>query len=339
MFNSLYNLYKNNSHKSPLEDFTTEGFANILIMHPEILNAFCLDFLKLPVDIYTVKTQYYQALNTEDANCIVDLVLIGDKHVCFIENKVESSEGYMQLERYMAALNLHHQHKKKYLQYCTKYADYKNVITNGICFNQFRWYQIAEFLKTYRESPLIISFLGFLNTYKMSQDNTLKSENFVAMENLRKTIEIAEFHIDNSKQKFIEYFGRSALNKNMNWDQIKSHNRVCYYVENVLNSPTKKGSEILYAIDFDDLKLTTQIYFDRNHEYFKNLDEIQLSGNLKKTHFENGTAIQIKEDLGKYLNNVNSDKDIQEWFIESFEQLNDFIKDNSELNWTLRSNL
>ena len=333
MFNNLYNLYRNNSHKSPLEDFTTEGLANILKMYPKILNTFCLEFLELPEDDYKVETQYYQALNSDDANCIVDLVLIGGQHICFIENKVESSEGFKQ--RYIAALKLHHGGKVMYLRYCTKYADPKTIEEEDICFSQFRWYQIAKFLKPNEENPIIKSFLEFLNTYKMSQDNTLKSENLVAMENLRKTVEIAEFHIDNSKPYFIKLFGSTSLNKNFNWDQIKDKNRICYYADKVLASESGKWSEILFAIEFNNLKMVSQIYVDRNHESFKAFNSLQMPEGLTKTEFDSGTAIQLKEDLGKYLNNANADKDIQDWFATSFEKLHVFIKSNSELNWSL----
>lgn len=335
MFNNLYKLFKNSSHKTPLEDFTTEGFANILKMFPEIRDAFCINFLQLPADNYSIETQYYQALNTEDPNCRVDLVIIGERHVCFIENKVESSEGFRQLLRYISALKKHHSDKKKYLRYCTKYADPKKIEADSICFDQFRWYQIAKFLKTYEENLLVKSYLEFLNVNKMSQDNTLKSENLITMENLRKTIEIAESHIDNSKDLFVEKFGHSPLNKNMNWDQIKSHNRVCYYVENVLKSETNKESEILYAVEFDNLKLISQIYLERNHEYFKAINKIQLPENFIKIQFDSGTAIQLNEDLGKFLNDVNADKLIQIWFTSSFEQLQNFIHRNSDLNWNI----
>ncbi|MDO1514348.1 hypothetical protein Q2T41_16965 [Maribacter confluentis] len=335
MFNSLYNLFRNNSNKSPLEDFTTEGFANILKMYPEILSVFCVEFLELPEDNYSIETQYYQALISGDTNCIVDMVFIGKQNVCFIENKVESSEGFKQLERYVSALHLHHSGKNMYLKYCTKYADPKTVENVGVFFSQFRWYQIAKFLRSFEGNPLVKSYLEFLNNYKMSQDNTLKSENLVAMENLSKTIEIAEFHIDNSKPQFIELFGYTSLNKNFNWDQIKAKNRICYYVDSALPSISGQWSEILYAIEFNNLKMIVQIYLDKNHESFNSINEITITGDFVKTEFDSGIAIQLKEDLGKYLNNSNADKEIQAWFVDSFKQLYSFIENHRELNWTI----
>ncbi|WP_192877695.1 PD-(D/E)XK nuclease family protein [Arenibacter hampyeongensis] len=335
----LIHLFNKNQigGRTPLEDFNTEAFANILKMYPEICDDFCKNFLQLPEDRYSIKTQYHQAINTVDPNCIIDLVFIGEKNVCYMENKVESTEGHKQLLRYVLALNEHHPEKQKYLIYCTKHSDPKVIDEKGFFFNQFRWYQIAKFLKSFKENPLIKSYLEFLSTYKMSQDNTLKSENLIAMENMRKTIEIAEFHIENSKYHFIKKFGYTSLNKNFNWDQIKLNNRVCYYVEKALNSVTGKWSEILYSIDFDNLKMIVQIYVDKQHECYKSFNNLISSKNLNKVEFEFGSAIQLQEDLGKFLNNEHADILIQEWFIESFNQLQKFIEENNELDWNLNT--
>ncbi|MCB0462833.1 MAG: PD-(D/E)XK nuclease family protein [Flavobacteriaceae bacterium] len=339
MFLDLIQLYRKNQNigKIPLEDFNTEVFANILKMYPKVCEDFCLNFLKLPLDNYIIKTQYHQFIASQKPNCIIDLVLIGDSNICFLESKVESIEGDEQLLRYEMALIENHSEKGKYLLYCTKYSDPKKVdlIRNTVSFNQIRWYQIAKFLKQYKENPIIKSYLEFLNQYKMSQDNTLKSENLIAMENMRKTIEIVEFHIENSKHAFIELFGGTSLNKNANWDQIKDKNRVCYYKDNILKTEKNAWSEILYAIEFGELKMTSQIYVDKNHESYQDFVDLKVPENFKKVEFDFGAAIQLQEELGKYLNNIYADKHIQDWFIDSFKQIKSLINTN-ELQWNLK---
>ncbi len=336
MFNSLYKLYRNSSIKNPLEDFNTESFAGILKMHPDICAAFCSGFLNLPEEEYTVDTQYFQDIPNEP-NCFIDLVFIGDTNVCFVENKVESSEGDKQLERYAKALIKHHDGKGKYLRYCTKYSDPKDISIDihkgNVDFSQFRWYEVAKFLQTFEDKPVVNLYLEFLKEHKMAQDNTLRSDNLIAMESMRKTIEIVEFHVDNSKPEFTERFGKVDYNKNFNWDQIRNHNRIVYSVEKVLLSKTGKLSEILYGIKFENLKMFTRVLVNKEHEHFTTYVNLGNSSGFEKIEYDIGTVFQLEEDLGRFLNNENADKEIQDWFTNSFEKLDVFITQDKELPW------
>ena len=58
MFKDLYQLFNShrNSNRTPLEDFNTEAFANILKLYPAILNEYVVGFLQLPEGEYKVKT-------------------------------------------------------------------------------------------------------------------------------------------------------------------------------------------------------------------------------------------------------------------------------------------
>ncbi|WP_170863202.1 PD-(D/E)XK nuclease family protein [Pseudozobellia thermophila] len=316
-----------------MEDYTTEALAGLLQMFPGITNEFCAGFLKLPEDNYEVLTQQHFVLSSDDPNCIIDLVLAGKNTICFVEHKVESGEGKNQLLKYTIALNEHFAKKVKHLRYCTKYADPKSLSDEGIVYAQFRWYEVAKFLQAFDNNPLVKSFLEFLKNNKMAQDNTIKSDNLIAMESMRKTIEIIEFHIENSKPEFVRKFGKVKYNKNFNWDQIRNHNRIVYSVEDVLKSKTGKLSEILYGIKFENLKMITRVLVAKEHEHFTTFIDLDNSPEFKKIEYDIGTVFQLEEDLGRFLNNQNADKEIQDWFTGSFEKLYDFISQNKRLPW------
>tara|TARA_R100000306_G_C4379381_1_gene143442 strand:- start:4280 stop:5302 length:1023 start_codon:yes stop_codon:yes gene_type:complete len=340
MFLDLINLYNKNGegNRIPLEDFNTECFANILRLYNELNQDFIENFLHLDNDEYLIKTQVRKTL-PDCTNCIIDLVFEGNKNVCFIENKIESSEGLEQLERYGKVLDLHYNKLRKHLCYCTKYSDLKNKKGEytKYNFNQFKWFEIANFLRKYqKDNPLIKEYLNFLNYYKMGQDNTIKAENLLSMENMLKTIEIIEFHIDNCKPEFIELFGYNNLNKNSNWDQLKSHNRFCYYNIPILNSSINAWSEVLYSIDLNSLKLNCQIFVRRNHELYSEFTKLKVPNpNIQIFESEFGFGYYLAEDLGKHLNNINSDSEIKDWFIKSFLAIKDLIMDNPQLNWRI----
>lgn len=340
MFLDLINLYNknNNSNRTPFEDFNTECFANILRLYENIKIDFITNFLQLPDDNYSIHTQLKKDL-PEDPNCIIDLVFIGERNICFIENKVESQEGWEQLLRYGKVLDIHYKELKTHLVYCTKYSDLKNK--NGeyskYNFKQYKWFEVAKFLRKYQiTNPLINEYLIFLNSYKMAQDNTIKAENLLSMENMLKTIEVAEFHIDNCKQEFTDLFGYFSLNKNSNWDQLRDNNRFCHYKEGILNSPVKAHSEVLYSIEFSTLQLRSQIYVNSNNLQFKEFKNMNYDNNIFRTQdFGSGFCFYLSTDLGKFLNNNNSDLEIKAWFTESFVLLDNLIKSNPKLDWNI----
>ena len=205
MIQDLYHLYKKNgySNRIPLEDFNTEVFAGILKLYPVIKNDI-ISFLGLPEDDYAITTQLkYKLKDTQD--CIIDLVLNGVNNICFIESKVNSSEGWEQLNRYCVALDTYHKNKECFLIYCTKYSEPKTISTHH--FTQIRWYQIAKCLKKYcYNNPTVNDYYNFLKLHKMAQDNTITTDTIISMENYRKTFEIINHHVELSLPIFQNIF-------------------------------------------------------------------------------------------------------------------------------------
>lgn len=337
MFQELYKLYKtrNQSNRIPLEDFNTEAFAGILKLHETVADRF-YSFLGLPPDDYLIKTQaFYQH---ELLDCFVDLILIGTNNVCFIENKVESSEGFEQLKRYSEVLDREFPNQDKYLIYCTKYSDLKNESGeyNPYNFKQIRWYEIAKILKEFQvQIPLVKDYLKFLTFHKMAQDNTIKVENLLSLENMHKTIEIMQFYLNQSKPDFDALFWTPNRDRNFQWAQINQHNRIAFNSILVLFSKSDKVSEILYSIEFESSQLNVQIYLDKHHEQIETFKNVAKDAEgLSFVELPFGCALIIREDLGKFLNNEDSDKLIRNWFNEQFLKVKDFVEQTSDqLEW------
>lgn len=194
MLDQLLSLYKKHRTKTPLEDFTTEVFVGLLNMEDDIKDSFINDFLKLPKDDYRLKTQMKYSLK-DDTDCIVDFVIESDNRICFIENKVNSKEGYRQLERYGKVLETFMENDfDTKLFYCTKYFDNKTYEEHA--FQQIRWYQIAKFLKPFRENKLVNEFINFLIKHDMAQELTLTATDFLTLENLQNILKITNDYLD-----------------------------------------------------------------------------------------------------------------------------------------------
>lgn len=332
MFQDLYKLYSQNgySDRIPLEDFNTEVFAGILNLFPEIKKE-VLDFLGLPEDEYLVSTQVNYTL-PDTPNCIIDLVFLGRKHVCFVENKVNSSEGWEQLSRYCQALDLHHKDYKPFLVYCTKFADPKEIFTHN--FKQVRWYEIAKRLKKYSETNSTIKdYLNFLKIHKMAQDNTFTTEAILSMQNLTKTLEIVNHHIDLSEINFKKIFNINKTNtKQTNFTNL---NRIAIYVKNIFIDKSI-SSDLLYSINFNNVKLQTQIWVDKKHPDILKFEELAKKNNFETKKYSGGLIVYKFRPLYDLLNNPNSDTIIKEWFTLSFNEFKEFIDSTPELGWDIQ---
>ena len=117
MFSNLLKLYKSASKNTPTEDFTTEVLAGILDSDKLLLEEFVNVVLKIEGSNFTVKTQVHYEKS------IIDMVFENKDTLCFLENKVDSSEGHKQLKKYSKILLTNK--KIIFLRYCTKFIDKK----------------------------------------------------------------------------------------------------------------------------------------------------------------------------------------------------------------------
>ena len=121
-------------------------------------------------------------------DCIIDLLLVGENNICFIENKVNSGEGWEQLDIYCEALTVHFGDIEKHLVYCTKFTDHKKIAEHN--FKQIRWYQIADILEKYKlDDPYLHNYHNFLNHHNMAQKNSFSPEMIIAMKNIKEVAE------------------------------------------------------------------------------------------------------------------------------------------------------
>lgn len=332
MFQSLFRLYDKQKVKRPLEDFNTECLAGILQMYKEVREDFIIRFLNLPQDKYKLDTQLKRGLE-DTTDCIIDMVFEGESNICFIENKVHSTEGWTQLERYAKALDKHYPDHEKYLFYCTKFSDPKNQDGEfkGYHFKQFRWYEVANFLKAYKNNyPVINDYLHFLEQHGMAQDNTLRTENLLALQHLRKSKEIAEFHLNNAKSLFETYFGKiEKSSKAFTIEQVQSHNRFAFHISRLTESDGY--SEILYSVDLAHLVFNVHIYLPQDHkqvDIFKNIN-LQNS-NFKLAEHEWGSSIYRHLPLAHFLGDTEAESSILKWYEESFRELRDLLINNPQ---------
>ena len=333
MLNNLFNLYLRHTSKTPLEDFTTEAFIGILKFEPAITSEFTKQFLKIPNGEYSIRTQVQYDLEN-DMNCIIDVVFESDEIICFVENKVNSPAGHRQLERYCDVLEIHKSEgKKTYLRYCTKYFDEKQLKQHE--FIQFRWYEVATFLKSYSDNALVSDFLNFLKIKNMSQDLTITTKDLLSIENLFDTLNILKGYLERVKPRFVKTFKSAAkISDGCTVSQLTRHKRVIYYFKDVVGI---NYSELKYGVQTSNAQFYVGIWLDKNNsEYssFKSFFQTDDHG-FQILYFESGIAIELKTSLQNFLNKENADNEISNWFQASFLKFSELIKQLNTVAWKI----
>lgn len=333
MFNNLYKLFHRKTTKTPKEDYSTEIFKNVLEYDPNLLKRFCQNFLKLTSENYIIETQKFYPLEGAQ-NCFVDMVIMGEKDICFIENKVDSKEGFKQLERYSSILNkLQKENYNTKLVYCTKTFDPKEHQENY--FKQISWSELAEFLKQNNHNKVTNGFLEFLKKQNMTNDFNLENRHLISLENFKETLDLMDFILEDARNRGHKYFGYidSFTNGKDFRRELNDHNRYCIAICNILEG--KEYSELLISVEMDGF-LNVQLYVDinnPNHENFKkNVSTVEHAFE-SKTKEAIGSHIYNKVHLGAFLGKENAAELIGLWFENNFKQLHKFILECENLNW------
>ncbi len=336
MFNQIFKLCKPHEGLgiTPMEDFTTEAFAGVLRNNETIRNDF-LEKIGLLINVpYEIKTQQFYKLKG-DNNCRIDLVIESATTICFIENKVDSSEQKKQLSRYIKVLDEFKAKKikiKTKLVYCTKYNDTKEFTKHG--FQHIRWYQIAKFLPSETNQPIVDSFLKFLKTYKMAQDLTLTISDFQIMENIQGMLSRFRDHLDNAKDDFDNLLiDKQKSNRAKLENEIKDFNRYIYQVKDILEGGN--DSDFNYGFYFNRPSLYVGIYVGKSNEFHsiilvqKNKFEEAFNVVIK----DSGIVINLEKSLSTFLNDDEGDEKILAWFKASFQKFHILFKSLKDINW------
>ena len=335
MFQNLLHLYRKEgrSGKTPLEDFTTEALAGILGLEKNIRDQFIKDFLCLPEGDYFIHTRKKYLLS-DDVDCIIDMVLESENTVCFVENKVNSQEGWRQLERYARVLDRYQSEgKETYLFYCTKYPELKKIEQHN--FRHIRWHEIARLLTEHNSNPFVNDFINYLKTNKMAQDLTPNTSDFIVFDNLESTLHKCYEFLNIVRPDFESRFCKKLkISDGKNISQININNRLNLSLKGFINGGG--ASEFHYGIYFKRPCIYVEFYIDRNNE---NHDTVVDKFEAEKKYYIDtnnvGTQIYLEKNISSLLNDKEAFSIITNWFKNAFETFEGFIKESGLKVWNV----
>jgi len=336
IYERLLSLYSKSGggNKTPLEDFTTELLVGTLEKDKEVLDKYVNDVLKVDGAGFSIKSQGRYYLD-DDINCIVDIVIENDEHVCFVENKVNSCEGERQLERYTKVLNNinKEQGKEIHLRYCTKYYDLKENNFN-IDFEQFRWCDIYKYLEQFgEENKLIEEFLIFLRGEDMASAGTFNYEDLMTMKTIYSTIAKMNECLDNIKPKLTETFGKPYERDFERLKEIPCYNAYNMWSENIMGE--EGFSTVIVGFFFDDGEESIGLPFaqvnlkvsSNNNKYEAIKNKENEAKEIFDTNYSTSNIFEysFRKPLSDFISSEKQTEEICEWFEDKINKVKDFI--------------
>lgn len=342
LFVQLLKLYKNSSENTPTEDFTTEVLAGVLQSDESLLDQFVNEVLCVQGSGFTVETQQ------KSDNSIIDMVFQNHESICFVENKVESSEGYGQLSKYASILSQLDNGKDVFLTYCTKYYDPKNASDIEPLplekFKQFRWTDVFNFCKGHQDNLLVKPFVEYLKELGMSSIPEFDLYDLMAMQQFRKTIQKIDDFFEKVKPQFIEYFGEPYERDDAKLKDFSVFNRYALLKRYNESSSSQRRAgnylEILLGFNFKEEKspsVCVLLFCTKSHnlyEQFKESCQRELSKfELSFVEFEHGYVVLFEKSLADFISSDRQYQEITDWFIQHMEAFRNFKEATPELEW------
>ncbi|MBK1809502.1 PD-(D/E)XK nuclease family protein [Clostridium sp. YIM B02505] len=323
-------------NKTPLEDFTTELLVGTLETDNELLDEFVNNVLLIDGQGFSISSQVKYYLE-EDTNCIIDIVVKNEGNICFIENKIDSSEGERQLDRYSKVLNniKKGQGTKAYLRYCTKYYDKKEI--SDIDFLQYRWRDTYRFFEKYKKNKIVEEYLEFLRSEGMESAGDFNFQDLIVMSEVNATIAKMDECLDMVKPRLTEAFGKPYEYDYERLKQVSKNNQYVMWSRNIVGE--NGYSEITVGFRFNDNKIPVMIVFisiENDNSEFEKIKKMHTEKleNVFDCYDYDETYIyySFEKPVSDFISSENQNEEICKWFTEKINIINE-LKQSINIMW------
>lgn len=177
LFSRLFS-YRPRENRSERENFFTEAFVGVMEKEPELLKELFKKLTGKDVKNVEIFSQFsYASTITKGGIDRPDITIIGrdedeERHIIFIESKLDSKGDVEQLNGYAGVLSKRHE-TAKILVYITQFSEEPKTIfpISGVEFKQMRWYEIYRFFKKKDNiAPLVNELIRFMEDLNMTFD-------------------------------------------------------------------------------------------------------------------------------------------------------------------------
>lgn len=350
LFHRILSLLKN-TENNPLEDYLTEIFAEV-IQSPSLLTSFVKDVVQINVsnlNILEISSQKtYAKLDNHDTESRPDLVIRfsdgGENYVIFLESKLGSQEGYLQLKRYADHLKTYQDMGyRTHLMYVTKFHDPKDETTfisqgNNAEFHYRRWYQIYKWLADHK-NEYIDKVLAFMEEIHLNETRRFVPQDIYAIQHMQRLINMMDSCIDGAaEEKMNELFGKARVQTSHRFNQLRNAYRYMLYndLENYM------AIAIGFYLTDDEYPLVC-IMLEVNPKCEKKADVVKAMKELQKRYPEwesediddpaAWSNISCYKELLHFLGEEDHISSIQSYFMKKLDQLAEIKEIDPKLGW------
>ncbi len=351
LFTRLLNL---NTGSIPLEDFFTELVAFFLDSNADLVVDFLgsLKVLDLPKYCDTcVSTQRtYSPLahhkSSSRPDIVIELIGNGYKDLVFIESKVGSQEGNLQLQRYAEILDHSQGFRKKFLLFGTRDFEpkeksyiFQNIPNSSVEFHQFRWYQFYQFLEHHKDLVFVSEITLFMREHNMAHNNQFSAIDIIALANFTKSLTMMEEVMwGDVSNRFLQVMG-SVKQKSTAMTQLSSFGRYIMFtfmptwwcgLGFLLKTPSQ--------VDYPTVGLILEVDPKSPHrlEIIEVMKEVSAKYGWQQYEINNPKAwsqIIREKSLQEFLSAEDHIVSIQKFFLESLDELKQIKSEYPLLPW------
>ncbi|WP_440956202.1 PD-(D/E)XK nuclease family protein [Methanosarcina sp. Mfa9] len=242
-----------NPNQIPQEDFFTEIFAHLLKSDSYLLSSWLKEFDVSETNHKNVFVETQASFGLLDnhfsgskPDIYIEVSEGNYKEIIFIECKINSGEGYQQLQRYAEHLDNLSSINRGILVYITKNYEKKESdyifkkCSNGnkLFFFQLRWYQIYNFLKLFNkqaQNELVNETLEFMEESNLSVNNRFSSIDLLALTNFPRVKKMMDETMFGEVSEKFERIAGGISQKSSCMTHLKDYDTYVYYQSQTQN--------------------------------------------------------------------------------------------------------
>lgn len=349
LFKRLYQLLSNKD-RNQLEDYLTEIFAEVLLTDG-LLQDFLRKLASIEVgelqirEATTQKTYAKQEEHHTDSrpDVMIRFSAGGKPHVLFIENKLGTYEGELQLKRYADHLRGYEAEGcLTHLIYVTQLHDPKrrqDIVGagSGTTFRQVRWYQIYNWLKPHG-GELIRLLRTYMEEMRLNDSRKFVPQDMYAIQHMERLIRMMDACLDGKVEDIVSRLFSRSTGWTNRFVQLKDSYR--YMKQN------DQGNFTTVLIGFyltDGDYPSVCIMFEVNPKCPKRAEVIAAMRAFAEERegwsaedLEDKTgwsSISCERSLLEFLSTEDHVEAIQTYFAERLQELHAIKRDHPELEW------
>ncbi|MGG2201403.1 PD-(D/E)XK nuclease family protein [Paenibacillus validus] len=275
---------------------------------------------------------------------VIHFTIDDHHHLLFIENKLGSQEGFLQLSRYSDHLRTYQDSGyKTHLLYITKYHDPKDskafiAADNNASFKQLRWYEVYNWLKLNRNA-FIDKVLEYMEEIQLNETRRFVPQDIYAIQNMQRLVSMMDSCLGGAVEETLrtnfgplerQYQRERFVQLRDNWRYMTRRyipNESVVSIGFYITEGEYPLVSIMYEVSrkserFDEIVGAMKVFISKHPDWTNETDSD-----------DDPPHICYDISLLQFLLEEDHISSIQKWFLDKLIELTDIKVTNPQLGW------